>query len=90
MKRKKIDVKFYSGEGSSELFSFDKETFDLITSANAELARMVTVKDHRIAVLERALELACQENVENMCIANNIKKPEEYFINQAKKELDDK
>lgn len=81
MKRKKIDAKFYSVKGSSELFSFDKETFDLITNANAELARMVTVRDHRIAVLERALELIDRE-LYGMAI--------EDFIDQAEKELEEK
>ena len=47
-------------------------------------------KDHRIAVLERALELACQENVENMVENSDIKDPIRYFIEQAEKELEEK
>ena len=89
MKRKKIDVKFYSVKGSSELFSFDKETFDLITNANAELEKMVRDKDLRIAVLERAL----RNTVESWCIMDNPNNPDDIYnraIDQAEKELEEK
>ena len=79
----------------AELEQIDKS--DLIDIA---IKRKFDEKDHRIAVLERALDLAC-ETIKNVCgnqplwIAGGAlpQAPEfkdaDYFIDQAEKELKD-
>lgn len=56
MKNQKVTVKFYGSNEETEMYSFDRTTFDLIVKANETLAEMVNDKDHRIAVLERENE----------------------------------
>lgn len=63
MRKKEIKIKAFSGDSSDKLFSFDKKEFEFIMATNAELAKMVTEKDHRIAVLERALANCVNRNI---------------------------
>ena len=59
-----------------ECLNCENKIVQLFGASNAELARMVTVRDHRIAVLERAFELACEEivNFTGNCVYDQLDK----------------